>query len=75
MLNYYTTRSGSPVYKIAFQYAEENDQNKAALNFHLTKTEELNIISSIHSSSNQESFLKTLELFTLQTKPEPLKAE
>ena len=75
MLNYYTTRSGSPVYKIAFQYAEENDQNKAALNFHLTKTEELNIISSIHSSSNQKSFLKTLELFKLQTKPEPLKAE
>jgi hypothetical protein len=75
MLNYYATRSGSPVYKIAFQYAADNDQNKAALNFHLTKTEELNIISSIHSSSNQESFRKTLELFKLQTKPELLKAE
>ncbi|MEO7983091.1 MAG: patatin-like phospholipase family protein, partial [Bacteroidota bacterium] len=63
MLNYYSTRSGSPVYKIAFQYATDKEENKAALNFHLTKREEKDIMSSISSQSNQKSFLKTLELF------------
>jgi hypothetical protein len=75
MLNYYTTRSGSPVYKIAFQYAADNEENKAALNFHLTKREEKNIISSIHSSSNQESFRKTLELFKLPTRIDSVRVE
>ena len=75
MLNYYTTRSGSPVYKIAFQYAADNEENKAALNFHLTKREEKNIITSIHSSSNQESFRKTLELFKLPTRIDSVRVE
>jgi hypothetical protein len=39
MLGYYSTRSAVPVYKIAFEYAVDNKQNKAALNFHLTKRE------------------------------------
>jgi Patatin-like phospholipase len=75
MLNYYTTRSGSPVYKIAFQYAADNEENKAALNFHLTKREEKNIISSLRSSSNQQSFRKTLELFKLSTKTDSIRVE
>jgi hypothetical protein len=75
MLNYYAARSGSPVYKIAFQYAEDKDENKAALNFHLTKMEELNIISSIHSLSNQQSFRKTLELFKLPARVDSARVE
>jgi hypothetical protein len=63
MLNYYATRSGTPVYKIAFQYAADNEANKAALNFHLTKREEKDIMVSINSLSNQKSFQRTLELF------------
>lgn len=63
MLGYYSTRSGTPVYKIAFQYAATNEQNKAALNFHLTKREEKDIVSSINSPQNQESFKLAIELF------------
>jgi hypothetical protein len=62
MLNYYSTHSGVPVYKITFQYAASNEQNKAALNFHLTRREEKDIMASIHSVSNQKSFQKTMEL-------------
>ncbi len=63
MLNYYTTRSGSPVYKIAFQYVTDNEENKAALNFHLTKREEKDIMVSINSIYNRQSFQRALELF------------
>lgn len=63
MLNYYTTRSGLTVNKISFQYATDKEENKAALNFHLTKREERDILISINSQSNRESFQRTLELF------------
>lgn len=62
MLDYYSVRSGFPVYKTEFQYAADSNQKKAALNFHLTKREELEIISSIHSADNQRSFQKTIQL-------------
>ncbi len=56
MLHYYTARSGFPVYKIAVQYANGDEENKAALNFHLTKREKKDIIQSVHSPANQQSF-------------------
>lgn len=63
LLNLYSTHSSTPVYKIAFQYAADNEENKAALNFHLTKREEKDILNSIHSVSNTKSFLQLMELF------------
>jgi hypothetical protein len=66
MLNYYSTRSGSTIHKIAFQYATDKEENKAALNFHLTKREKKDILSSINSVSNQKNFQRTLELFKRQ---------
>lgn len=63
MLNYYTTNNNIPVYKIAFQYATENQEDKAALSFHLTKREEKDIVSSIFSASNTKSFQHMLDLF------------
>ncbi len=56
MLTYFTMNNGVKLYKVAFQYAADNEENKAALNFHLTRREEKDIISSIHSVSNQASF-------------------
>jgi hypothetical protein len=56
MLGYYSRKSGINVYKIAFQYATDNEENKAALNFHLTKREEKDIVVSIRSSLNQQNF-------------------
>jgi Patatin-like phospholipase len=63
LLNYYTRHSGYPLYKIALQYAADNEENKAALNFHLTKREAKDIMQSIYSPGNKESFTKILELF------------
>jgi hypothetical protein len=73
MLNYYSTRSGWPVYKISFQYATDKEENKAALNFHLTKREEKDILISIHSEANRASFQKTLDL--LNATPDSTKVE
>jgi hypothetical protein len=64
MLSYFSERSGFPLYKIMFQYAADNEQKKAALNFHLTKREELEIISSINSEDNKKSFDKTIALLS-----------
>jgi hypothetical protein len=75
MLNYYVTRSGFPVHKIAFQYATDKKENKAALNFHLTKREERDILISINSESNRESFRKTLELFSTAGRIDTLRVE
>ena len=73
LLNYYTANNGHPVYKIAFQYAADNEENKAALNFHLTKREEKDIMKSIYSTGNQKSFRQTLDLFNKTTAPNPVR--
>ena len=70
MLSYYSTQSGNPVHKIVFQYAAGNEQNKAALNFHLTRREEKDIISSINSVTNLKSFLQVLTLFDRKVLPD-----
>ena len=70
LLNYFTKHNNIPVYKIAFQYAADNEENKAALNFHLTKREEKDIIQSIHSAGNQQSFEHTLNLLTKTSFPD-----
>jgi hypothetical protein len=64
LLSYYTTNNGNRIYKIAFQYAADKEENKAALSFHLTRREEKDIISSIHSAGNQKSFQQTLRLLS-----------
>jgi len=56
MLTYYTSNSGNNIYKIAFQYATDKEENKAALNFHLSKREKRDIISSVNSPANAQSF-------------------
>jgi hypothetical protein len=66
MLGYYSTKSGINVYKIAFQYATDKEENKAALNFHLTKREEKDIVVSIRSSMNQQNFRLLKQLFDMK---------
>jgi hypothetical protein len=70
LLNFYSKHSSYPVYKIAFQYAADNEENKAALNFHLTKREEKDIMQSVFSTTNQTSFFKMLELFKHKKLPD-----
>ncbi|TXJ27103.1 MAG: hypothetical protein E6Q24_09270 [Chitinophagaceae bacterium] len=62
MLSYYSEDTGRRVYKILFQYAASSEENKAALNFHLGKREKLDIIASVNSPGNQESFRKLMKL-------------
>jgi len=62
MLSYYSENPGRKVHKILFQYAAANEENKAALNFHLGKREKLDIIASVNAPGNQESFRKLMEL-------------
>ncbi len=70
LLNFYSKHSSYPVYKIAFQYAADNEENKAALNFHLTRREEKDIMQSVFSTTNQTSFYKMLELFKHKKLPD-----
>jgi len=70
LLSYYTMHSGYNVYKVAFQYAADKEENKAALNFHLTRREEKDIMNSIHSASNQQNLEKTLNLFARRLAPD-----
>ncbi len=67
MLTYYSNNSGNKLYKVSFQYAADKAENKAALNFHLTKREERDIVASIRSAANQKSFRQVLDL--LNRKP------
>nr|AQQ74738.1 hypothetical protein [uncultured bacterium] len=62
MLSYYAEHPGRQVHKILFQYASDNAENKAALNFHLSKREKKDIMMSVRSYANVQSFekLKTL---------------
>ena len=71
MLNYYSFQNDIPIHKIVFQYATDKDENKAALNFHLTRREEKDIMFSIYSPSNQKSFEEAMELMNspLPTRP------
>ena len=75
MLSYYASHSGTPVYKVAFQYAADKEENKAALNFHLTKREEKDIIAAVGSSSNQKSFQKLLGIFEKTKTPDAIKVD
>jgi len=47
---------GFPFHKLVFQYAPKTEDAGAALNFHLTTQEKLNIISSLDNLENQKSF-------------------
>ncbi|MGK2861330.1 MAG: hypothetical protein ACSLE0_05315, partial [Chitinophagaceae bacterium] len=62
MLSYYSEHPGRIVHKILFQYATDKQENKAALNFHLSKREQKDIISSVNSAANEQSFERLKQL-------------
>jgi hypothetical protein len=47
---------GFSFHKLVFQYAPKSEDAGAALNFHLTTQEKLNIISSLDNQENQKTF-------------------
>ena len=63
LLSYYTQHAEHTINKVTFQYATEKQEDKAALNFHLTQREKKNIMSSPDFLFNKESFDKVVNLF------------
>jgi hypothetical protein len=64
MYTYYASSSGYPIHKVIFQYSSDKAENKAALNFHLTKREKQDIAASLQSKGNDASFKRTLQLLS-----------
>lgn len=63
MLSYYANHPGhQQVTKLLFEYAADSEENKATLNFHLSKREKQDVIYSVRSPLNQESFRKAQQL-------------
>ncbi len=62
MLSYYGKDNDIALHKILFEYAADKEENKAALNFHLSKRERNDVMNSIRSVANTRSFNKTVEL-------------
>ena len=62
MYTYYASSSGYPIHKIILQYSSGKSENRAALNFHLSKREKNDIAASVYSKDNTAGFKKTLQL-------------
>ncbi len=62
MFSYYSRHGDHDIHKIIFQYASEKQEDKAALNFHLTQREKNNIMNSSDIHYNLESFDKLVKL-------------
>jgi hypothetical protein len=63
MATYFQSNSRFPVHNVTFQYIPRKEEHKAALSFHLTRQERLDIAGSLQSQHNQESFKRVLALF------------
>lgn len=62
MSDYFVSNSGYPIHKVSFQYIPSSEENKATLNFHLSKLEKQDIAASVNSKHNQESFSAVMDL-------------
>ena len=71
MLSYYSEHPGREIHKLLFQYAADKEENKAALNFHLSRRERIDIMASVNSYSNQKSFRQLLELLDAEKNSMP----
>jgi len=63
MLSYYSKYLPYTIYKVSFQYVSDNEESKAALNFHLTQSEKTNIAFALNSEYNKKSLLRVQQFF------------
>ena len=68
MENYFMNKTGYPIHKLTFQYIPNNEENKAALSFHLSEREKLDIEASLDSKHNQENFIRVSDLLNNRDK-------
>ncbi|MFN2457754.1 MAG: patatin-like phospholipase family protein [Chitinophagaceae bacterium] len=71
LLNYFSTASGYPIHKVLFQYASNNEENKAALNFHLTQREKRDVALSLKAKSNYDNLIRVAQLLKPQVPKAP----
>jgi hypothetical protein len=65
MSSYYVANANFPITNVSFQYTPDKEENKAALNFHLTQREKRDIDASLNSGINQANFTKVLQVLHL----------
>jgi len=75
MLNYYSDNIPYNLYKVSFQYVTDNEESKAALNFHLTRSEKTNIVFAMNSEYNKKSLLQVQKYFVQKDSTRIMKAE
>jgi hypothetical protein len=68
MASFFISNKGFPIHKITFQYIPRKEETKAALSFHLTQQEKLDIAGSLESKHNKDNFDKVIELFKAKGK-------
>jgi len=66
MISYYNQSVIPAFTKVNIIYNSENEESKAALNFHLTQREKNDIISSVNAAYNREAFQKIESLLGRQ---------
>ncbi|HEY1021970.1 MAG TPA: hypothetical protein VGE06_06640, partial [Flavisolibacter sp.] len=62
MITYFSNTAPFPVHNITFQYIPRKEEHKAALSFHLTRQEKLDIAGSLQWEHNQQSFSRVMNL-------------
>lgn len=75
MLSYYSKYLPYTIYKVSFQYVSDNEESKAALNFHLTQSEKTNIAFALNSEYNKKSLLEVQQFFVGRDSLQLKKAE
>lgn len=66
MATYFLSSTGYPIHTLTFQYIPKKEEDKAALNFHLTQREKIDISNSLSSKHNDESFMKVIQLLNVK---------
>jgi hypothetical protein len=75
MLSYDSKNISYNLYKVSFQYVADNEESKAALNFHLTQSEKTNIAVAMNSEYNKKSLLQVQTYFDRRDSSQVKKAE
>ncbi|OLY90841.1 Patatin-like phospholipase [Cnuella takakiae] len=70
---YFALNNGLPIHRVIFQYVSDKKKEKAALSFHLTKSEKQNIRESLHAPVNMQSFEQVKALLQAVKVEEPVK--
>jgi hypothetical protein len=63
MIGFYTENPAHNLSKVFFRYSSQTAESKAALNFHLTKREKVDIARSLNSIDNIAGYKKLLSYF------------